>query len=356
MYPKLVINLTKIKNNACKLAEECHKYGITMTAVTKVFCADERIVNTILEAPIDMLADSRLENIAKYPKTDKKRLLLRAPMPEDADSVVCGCDISLNSELITIKCLAEAAEKRGIKHSVILMVDLGDLREGIFYKDVERIEKTVEFMTSSEGIDFLGVGVNLTCYGSIIPTAEKLQVLCDIAKALEVKYDIEIPVISGGNSSSLYLLYDGKMPEGVNNLRIGEGLVRGEETAYQQSIPGVFRDAIVLQAGLIEVQRKPSYPEGEIGLNAFGEKPFFEDKGERIRGIVKLGRQDVPYNAILCTDPGVEILGASSDHLIVDLTDSEINYEVGSVLEFKLEYSSVLAAFTSEYVQREYIQ
>jgi predicted amino acid racemase len=339
-----------------------HGFGISVAAVTKLFCADERIVKAICCQSVDFLADSRLENIASYPKNDIKRMLLRAPAPDMAMEVVEYCDVSLNSEALTLKALSKAAldsnKNKPKKHGVILMIDMGDLREGIYYGNVKSITETVGLARELEGIDLLGIGVNLTCYGSVIPTSQNLNALCDIAHGLRQRFEISLPIISGGNSSSMYLLKKGQnsqMPSQISNLRLGEIIARGVETAYGRPFEGLKQDLIILEAQLVEIQNKPTVPEGEIGVNAFGERPIFKNKGNRLRGIVSVGRQDIDCAGIACLDEAVSVVGASSDHLIVDLTDSKRLYNVGDVLEFSMNYSAILRGFTSKYVKRTYI-
>ena len=350
MYPRLLIDLDKLAHNAKSLAEFCGSSGITVSAVTKVFCADTKMVDTLLKQPVSFLADSRLENIESYPKDIKVRsMLLRLSSPSEAERVVKSCDISLNSELSTIKKLGEAAKSAGVNHSIILMVDLGDLREGIYHTNEVLLLETAKFIQEHSNLELEGVGVNLTCYGSVLPTTENMQKLCEIAKKFDVK------IVSGGNSSSLLLLKDGKMPKEINNLRLGESVVLGLETVLGEPFMNLKQDVVTLEAEIIELMDKPSMPEGELGMNAFGEKPVYEDRGIRKRAILSIGRQDTVCDGLTCTDPGVEVVGASSDHLIVDVTDATNRLVVGDTLTFSLSYGAILAAFTSKYVKRKYI-
>ena len=355
MYPCLKINLNKIRRNTLYLVDLLKTHGINVAAVTKVFCSDTRIVDTICACGIKYLADSRLENIEAYPKNDIQAMLLRLPSPKEALRVVRSCDISLNSEIATLGELAKAANEFDITHGVILMVDLGDLREGVYYSNDELLFKTAEFILSKKSLEFLGIGVNLTCYGSVLPTEDNLQKLLSTAKKIEQKFGIDLKVISGGNSSSLYLFEKAKMPKGITNLRLGESIVRGLETAFGKPFSGLETDAITLEAEIIELMEKPSYPEGEIGINAFGEKIHYTDIGIRKRAILAVGRQDVDHESLECLMPGINIIGASSDHLIVDVTDSPSCFAVGDVLSFSLTYGAILSCFTSKYVRKRYV-
>jgi len=354
MRAKLRIDLGKLAGNAAGLAELCGGRGINLACVTKCFSADRRMVEVLARQPLAFLADSRLANIARYPATDLPRLLLRAPAPDDCDATVRGADISVNSEMPTIEGLARAGKEQGIRHGIVVMVDMGDLREGLFHSNREKILETAAFAASGEFLDLQGIGVNLTCYGGVIPDEALMGRFADLAAWLQQELRMTFKIVSGGNSSSLDLVLKGGMPAGVNNLRLGESIITGEEAAYQRRLPGLAENLITLEVPLIEIQVKPSVPEGNIGLNAFREKPHFEDMGLRKRGILAIGRQDTEPSGLCCLDPGVRIIGASSDHMIVDLTEAHATYAVGDTLRFTMNYLAMLRGFTSEFVDREY--
>ena len=275
-------------------------------------------------------------------------------MNSETDEVVKYADVSLNSELKTIKNLNESAKVQDKIHKILLMIDLGDLREGIFFKNEDEINYTVEEILKLENIEIFGLGVNLTCYGAVIPKKDNLSVLVDIARKIEKKYDIKLQMISGGNSSSIYLIGKDELPEGINNLRVGEAFLLGGETAYGQKLEGFYDDSFTLEAEIIELKEKQSVPIGETGVDAFGNKPVYEDRGIIKRAIIAVGRQDVDPDALSPMDEKIDILGASSDHLILDVSKSDNEYHVGGIVNFKLSYSSLLRATTSGYVERVY--
>ncbi len=353
-YPRITADLKKIKHNVDLLSALCAENGVSIAAVTKVVCADERIVRVLEESNVTMLADARTENLAKL-KTHKPKLLLRAPAPEEAEETVQLADISLVSEIMTIRALGRAARTAGKTHSIILMIDLGDLREGLLFLDREAIFRAADAAKEEQGIELIGVGTNLTCYGAIIPDETNLGELCRIAEELRAHTGLPIPIVSGGNSSSLGLLRRGLVPECVNHLRLGESIMLGNDTAACRVMNGLYGDAFMLSTRLIEVQRKPSVPIGESGANAFGEHPTFESQGEQVRGICKIGRQDTVADGLTPLDPNIKMIGASSDHLIVDLTRAK-PYQVGDILDFTPDYGALLRAYTSPYVYRAYIE
>ncbi|MDR0909092.1 MAG: alanine/ornithine racemase family PLP-dependent enzyme [Spirochaetaceae bacterium] len=362
MYPRLVINLDKLNYNLETLSKSVHKAGCSLMIVTKSFCADKNIVNMLEQSPyVDFLADSRIKNSAPPRLRVKPQVLLRLPQMCEIEDVIRYTDISLNSELATLQALSDEAIRQQKTHKVILMIDLGDLREGIFYdgnnsyQGSDKILSTVEAIQKMPGIEFYGIGTNLTCYGGVIPSIDNLLELCDVADMLKARCGVDCKIISGGNSSSYYLIEEGALPPKINNLRLGESFVLGNDTANAHPIDGLHHDAITLEAQIIELQTKPSLPIGERTFDAFGGLDAIEDKGPMRRAILAIGKQDVDPDFIKASDPNIEVLHASSDHLILDVTQSKEHYKVGDIISFTLGYSALLRLFTSQYVDRAYI-
>lgn len=358
-YPRVTADLGKIRHNAATLTRLCKAHGVSAAAVTKVVCADERISRVLAESGACMLADSRIRNLAALQgvamQTEKPRLLLRAPAPSEAAEAVSSSEAMLVSECDTIRALEKAAEKKGVRVKIILMIDMGDLREGVFYTQRTRILLAARAVQNAPHLELYGVGTNLTCYGAILPDEGNLGALCEIADWLRRETGERIPLVSGGNSSSLGLMQSGRMPKGVNHLRLGESILLGNDTASCRPIEGLYSDAFIVSAKLIEVQTKPSKPIGTSGANAFGERVEIKDEGEQTRGILNIGRQDTIADGLSPLDAGLVILGASSDHLIVNLTNSVQKYAVGDRIEFVPNYGALLAAYTSAYVEKTYL-
>lgn len=351
-FPKLIVNYELLKNNVKSMVELCESKGIKVAGVTKVFCGNPHIAKAYVEGGVSFLADSRIENLQRLKEFDLPKIMLRLPMISEAEKVVEYADISLNSEIETIRALSEKALEKNRVHKIVLMVDLGDLREGFF--DEGDLFKAVEKILALKGVKLIGIGTNLTCYGGVIPSMEHMDRLNRLKREIEEKYNIELEIISGGNSSTLHLLAANDL-QGINNLRLGESLVLGTESAYGQQMEGTRNDAFKLQVQIIEVKEKPSVPIGEIGRDAFGQVPTFVDRGVRRRILCAVGKQDVDLDSLYPVDKGLVILGASSDHLILDGSDSEINYKVGDIVEFTMHYVCLLRAMTSEYIKKELI-
>ncbi len=348
--PYVTIDLNKIEHNARTITALCGKYGIEVCGVTKVTCGMPQVAKAMLQGGVACIGESRMKNIhrLKANGVSTEFTLLRIPPLSAAEDIVTSVNMSLNSELSVIQALSEAASRRGLLHNIMIMVDLGDLREGVWPDDLlPMVREVVEL----PGIRITGLGTNLSCYGGVMPSEKNMNELVEYAHRIESAFGIKLRYISGGNSSSLNLIASGKMPRAVNHIRIGEGILLGRETVNRSAWPGTFQDAFLLRAEIVELKEKPSVPIGETGEDAFGGKPEFVDKGDRDRAILNIGREDVVVEGMKPVEPQISILGASSDHLIVDVTEAE-NVRLGDELAFFMNYGALLAAMTSEYVEK----
>ena len=353
--PYLVIDLDKIEHNTRIVVELCNNNGIEVTGVTKVTCGHPQIANAMLRGGIRSIADSRLENIQrlKMAGVDTQFMLLRLPSLSRVNEVVDSVDVSLNSELAVLEGLSIAALQCGRVHDVILMVDLGDLREGIWPDDLIRI---VTKTSKLSGIRIKGLGANLACFGGVIPDEDNMNRLVELATEVEQICNFRLDWISGINSSGLNLIAAGGMPKRVNHARIGEAILLGRETTRRNPWPDTYQDAFVLHAEVLELKKKPSVPVGIRSEDAFGACPEFEERGVILRALLNVGREDINVEGITPHDPGVTILGASSGYLVVDVTEAASNIRVGETLSFSVNYAALLTAMTSEYVKKHIYQ
>ena len=346
LTPRIEINLEKIAHNTKILKGLYGSKGIDIIGVTKVVCGNPTIANVLIKNGISILADSRLENIQRMTEAvvDAEFLLLRTPFLSQAESVVKYVDISLNSEIIVVKELSKFAIEQNTTHKIILMVEMGDLREGLMPSD---LDSTIEQVLELPGIELVGIGTNLACLSGIKPNDEKMEYLSLLVTGIEEKYGISLKYISGGNSANYNWFIETQDIGRINNLRLGESIFLGCETLNRKPIPGLFTDSFTLITEVIESIMKPSMPNGEVTQNAFGKVSKFTDRGLSRRAILGIGVQDVMVSG-LTPKLNVEIIGASSDHIIIDTKKLEL--EVGDELEFEMNYGALLSAMTSQYV------
>jgi ornithine racemase len=350
--PEVAIDLGRIERNARAVVVRCGEAGIKVFGVTKGVCGMPQVARAMLRGGVAGLAESRFENIRRLRDSGIAApiMLLRSPPATRAEEVVRSVDISLQSELAIIREISRIAERMGRVHDIMLMVDLGDLREGIWPNDVL---PTVEQILDLKGVRIAGIGTNLGCFGAIMPTPDNLGQLVAHAYKIERLAGISLDYVSGGASSSLQLLLDGTLPAGINNLRVGEAILQGGiETFRDKPWEALEFDACRLTADVIEVKKKPSRPIGQSGYDAFGNQPYFPDEGDRLRAIANIGREDVLVEGLTPIHKGARVLGASSDHLLMDVSDADPPVAVGDRVSFRMSYGAMLMAMTSEYVEK----
>ena len=348
-YPQLEFDLALLRSNADAVISRCRGMGIRVCGVVKGVDGLPEAARVLRAAGAEELGTSRLEQVAKCRAAGVPGpwLLIRIPGLTELPDVVALCETSLQSEWPTLLALEEECLRQNKTHRVIVMTDLGDLREGFWDKDelvdvCERVERELPH------VHLAGIGVNLTCYGSTKPTPEKMNELVGLARQVEQRIGRKLEIVSGGATSSFTLVHWGTMPAGVNHLRIGEAILLGKDLQVDWGIRDMDylrMDALTLRAEVVEVKDKPTYPIGEFAIDAFGRKPVYEDRGIRRRAILALGRADVgEMESLIPREPGLTVIGGSSDHCIVDVEDCPRRLQVGDIVEFSLCYSHMLYA------------
>ncbi len=351
LAPRIEITLSKIQHNARILCERYGQRGISIMGVSKAILGEPAIAKAMLQGGVEFIADSHLENIIKMRNAGllTRFVLLRTALSQ-AESIVQNVDISLNTEIETVGKLDHFANAQHKIHQIIVMVELGDLREGILPCNLSQF---IEQTSHLSNIEVIGIGCNLACYGGIKPNNQKMHELSELTNVLEQDFRIRLPIVSGGNSANYEWYKSAPKVERINNLRIGESILLGCETLHRDPIPGLHANAFKLIAEVIESKQKPSLPNGEISQDAFGNIPTFLDRGIHHRVIIALGRQDILPSSLKPEDD-LEILGSSSDHVVLD--SKHLDLKIGSEVKFDLDYGGLLAAMTSPFIQKKFVE
>lgn len=272
--------------------------------------------------------------------------LIRTPMLSQAERVVASADISFNTELDVIDSLSGFAVRAAKQHRVVLMVELGDLREGIL---PAQLEDAVRETLRLPNIVIEGLGANLACRSGVGPSDRNMAELSSLAQSIESTFHLGLGTISGGNSANLPWALKTDSVGRINDLRLGEALLLGREPLARMPIEGLHTDAITLTAEVIESKLKPTLPWGRISESAFGALAPPVDRGPVWQTILAVGRQDIDPEGLLPA-PGVQVLGVSSDHLVAELGTQR--QPVGSEVTLGLDYSCLLRAMTSPFVTK----
>ncbi len=351
----LVLDVEKLRYNYTLLDNLFRQKHIEWAVVTKLLCGNIEYLRELLSLGVRQVCDSRVLNLRtiKEIAPNVETIFIKPAGKRIIRSVVAYADISCNTDAETIRMLSKEAVRQGKTHKIVLMVELGELREGIMRA---HLLPFYEQANQCENIEIVGIGTQLSCLNGILPNHEKLTQLCLFKQLIESTYGTKIDYVSGGSSVTIPLLFNGQMPECINHLRVGETLFFGTDVYNSTPYNGMMTDVLSLYAEIIELTEKPTVPTGEIGHNLEGQKPDFraaDSASTSLRAILDVGLLDIDIRHIYPKDKQLEIVGVTSDMLVIDLKDNPNNYRVHDRLEFGLDYMGALRVLNSKYIEKK---
>ncbi len=350
----ITLNKSKLLYNYQYLDDLFSKSGVKWAVVAKVLCGDETFLREVLDMNPSQICDSRVSNLKaiKSLNPDIETIYIKPAPNGSIDEIVEYADISFNTDLETIKLLSEEALKQNKIHKIVIMVELGELREGVIREDLTEFYKQV---INLPNIKIIGLGTNLTCMYGVLPNQDKLIQLSLYKELLELKFNHPIPYLSGGASVTIPLILNDSMPKTINHFRIGETLFMGTN-AYDGGVyENLKQNIFELHAEIIELYEKPMMPEGDIGINMTGEKVEFNPEWENsvnYRAIIDLGLLDIDSEHITPVWKEIELVGASSDMIVFDLGNNKRGLKVGDTIPFHMDYMGILRIMNSNYVTK----
>ena len=349
-----VLNRKKLKDNYQYLNQLFSERQIEWGVVSKVFCGSRTYLKELIDLGVQQICDSRITNlkIIKSLNPDIETVFIKPPAKRYISSVVKYADASFNTEFETIKMLSDEAVKQGKIHKIIIMIELGELREGVMRNEFIDFYARVFQLPH---IEVAGLGTNLTCMYGVLPSQDKLLQLCLYEQLIEAKFNKVIPYITGGTSVTIPLITRGLLPKDVNHFRVGETLFLGTDVYNNAPNPEMHQDVFKLYAEIIELREKPMIPDGDLGHNVSGDLLEFKqesDSTHAYRAIIDIGLLDVEASHIKPKDVALKIVGSSSDMMVIDLGENEAGYKVGSQVEFDLDYMGILRLMSCDYVDK----
>jgi predicted amino acid racemase len=352
---RLEINLDALRHNFNVIRGWMEQKQASWCVVTKMLCGDEAVLRALVEMGACSFADSRLANMealrAICPECET--WYLRPPSLSQIHRVVDCCTGSLNSELPTIKALNEEAARQGKRHRIIIMIELGELREGVLPSNLVRFYETVLAM---EHIEVVGIGTNIGCLHGAVPTIDQFMQLVLYRELLELKFKVELPWISAGTSVSLPALLKGNLPREINHFRIGESLFLGNDLANRQVLPPLRDDVFELKAEIVELKEKSLTPLGEkADINPFPTIPLESIKpGSRgWRALLAVGHLDCDVRGLRPVEPNQMIAGVSSDLTVLTIQGDPQGIGVGKSIRFRSDYAATLSLMHCRYIDKQ---
>ena len=348
----------QLKKNYDFLNKLFKEEGKEWAIVSKILCGTQSFLEEVVALGIKEICDARISNLKQIKEIDSTidTVYIKPPAKDQIEELVKYADASFNTEYKTIQWISEEAGKQNKMHKVIIMIELGDLREGVMGENLMDFYESVFRLPN---IKVTGIGTNLNCVSGVYPSEDKLIQLCLYEQLIEARFDRPIPWVTGGTSVVLPLLFKKQVPAGVNHFRVGEALFFGNDLWTDETIEGMSSEVFKLHAQIIEITEKPIVPVGFLGTNPSGEQAEFteEDYGKTSkRAILDLGVLDVSDpKFIIPEDKELEFIGGSSDMLVVSLDDSARNYKIGDYLTFDLKYMGALRLLNSDYIEKRVV-
>ncbi|MGY6561841.1 MAG: alanine racemase [Luteibaculaceae bacterium] len=351
---RIYLNRQKLKNNYDKLSSIVNEADIKWGVVSKLLCGTEKFIQEIINLGITEFHDSRLNNLKKVKKLlpASKTVYIKPPAKKSLKGIISYADVSFNTQLSTILLLNEEAKKQNKTHQIIIMIEMGDLREGVLG------EKLIDFygkVFELSNIEVIGIGTNFNCLYGVMPSHDKLIQLALYKQLIELKFQVDLPIISGGSSVLIPLILQKQVPKSINHLRIGEVLFFGKNLYTGTTINGFCDDVFTLEVELIEVLEKPKVPVGEFAPNPSGEMYSVNPKDigkKSYRAIADIGLLDINPDYLIPENNEIECIGASSDMLVFDLKNNPNNLNAGDTISFKLNYMGALSILNSYYIEK----
>ncbi|EQC47104.1 alanine racemase [Bacteriovorax sp. Seq25_V] len=344
----------RLKKNYDELKKILEREKIEWGIVTKLLCGNEKFLEEVINLGNLELHDSRITNLKRIKKINNEiqTVYIKPPAKRYVKSIVEFADVSLNTELETILLLNEEARRQSKVHKIIIMIELGDLREGILGSELENFYSKIFEL---KNIEIVGLGSNFNCLNGVMPSQDKLIQLSLYKSLLEARFNKSIPFVSGGSTVVLPLIRKKTVPKSINHFRIGEALYFGKDLMSGNTFSNMRDDVFELNAQIIELMKKPMTPFGEFGENPSGdmyEPSEDEVVSESYRAIIDVGLLDVNPSFIFPHDEAIKIIGASSDMIVLDLGNNKKKYSVGDDLKFNLKYMGALSLINSKYIDK----
>lgn len=355
---RVTIDLEALRHNFGVIHGLMSRQGASWSVVTKALCGHEETIRALWHLGARSVADSRLDNLRAIARAspELEKWYLRLPHLSVVDQVVELSDVSLNTEIEVIEALSKEAVRQDKTHNIIIMIELGDLREGIvpgslipFYRRVFELPN----------IRVLGIGGQVGCLAGAIPNVDQVAQLLLYRELLELKFAAKLPIVSAGSSIFLSLILQGKMPRGVNHYRIGEALFLGTDLVTGGKLLGLRDDVISLEAEIAEIKEKNLVPLGETTTStpfeavSQGPQESYQPGRRGYRALVTVGQLDTDVAGLTPLNSNYQVAGASSDITAVNLGAGPDGLGVGDTIKFKTNYAAFVRLMNDPYIRKE---
>lgn len=361
---ELVVNTDKILRNIRKLDSFLTEHDKQWSLIAKVLCGNKDALDIILNDPkiksLHSIGDSRISNLAavKEVRPDITTMYIKPPAVPLVPEVIEVADISVATSKETLDALEAECRKQNKIHRVVIMIELGELREGVLR---ENLVDFYEHIFNLEYVEVIGIGTNLGCMYGIEPTYDKMIQLSLYKELLEAKFHKNMELISGGSSITLPLVESGRLPKNINHFRIGEAVFFGTSPLDEKQFMDLETDIFVYNGNVIELEEKERVPDGvltggHVGHTGGSDSSDTEEKLKKL--ILDFGILDVDIDDLKPKDKRLNFVGTTSDMTVYELLkkkkEKEV-YTVGSKVEFEASYMGIAKLMNSNYIEKKII-
>jgi len=352
----LIVDIEKLKHNIRYLVEFCRQRDIEMAGILKGPGFNQRIIQELLSNGVDTLGFGRLPlNRDSIDFSAKKTVFISLPSIQDIDQIVQVFDVSFHSQFSVIKHLNDHLIDQNRFHKIVLMVDTGDLREGVLPEEVVSFVRKIHEIKNKR-FEFTGIAANLGCCAGILPTLENLSIMQELTLDIEAMIGSRLETVSMGGSLMLEWAKNRTLPKRINQLRLGESVFLGHIPTYDHKHAGLYDDVLIFKSDVLEASEKRIHPPANPGKNALGVKAEFTHTGIRKRAVLNFGVSDTYPEGLTPVDEGLKIVSVNSNYTIIDFTDSGEDLKPGDFLEFKMNYQAMFQCFISPFTSLFYRQ
>ncbi len=351
-YPKIIIDKKKLYDNCSLIINRFAKKNITVNPVIKALAGFMPAVLPIVSTHPACILDSCIHNLHSLGNVLlKKNIQIKTgiiKLPSQCESESFNFDkftpdYQYVSDISHIDMVAKYYNKGRKKTGIIIMADSGDLREGVPLNELDCFLKKA---LAIKNADIKGIATNHACFSGIVPTNANLNYFMDMVEKAEKRNKFEFEIISGGNSSLIGLIENNKIPERINNVRIGEAILLGTDVLTRQPIKWLNQGVFKARAEILEYREKEAIIEGIRTQNAFGEilnvNSSFTGGKLHKRALLNLGKRHFMVNGIKPLNKGIYVVGASSDYTILDMTGGK-EAKHPEFIELELDYPALMS-------------
>jgi predicted amino acid racemase len=338
---QLLINLSKLKHNIRWVQNLCVENRVQLVGVVKGCNALSPIIEAFEEMGVQRLGMSRMEDAAKtFHLLAQRPYFISIPSLQQVEGIVESFQVSLHSELKTIEALAEVARRRRRSHGILVMVDSGDLREGVLPRDVNDLVRCI-LNREDRYVKFLGLGANLGCRCIPSPTEEDIDYFGEIAAFVKRSMNVSMDIVSIGGSVVIPWMENQSLPNEINQVRIGESILLGNIPPGAQRHDPLSNEVFILRAAVVEVKEKPFKTLDK-------RSPFSNRKNHdggsvgRIQALLDVGFLDTDPLGLTPRDHPLKLIAATSDYTLADATACDPRLQPGEVIDFSMNYQALV--------------